>query len=146
LFNPPTPTPAPADPALGPKPPTAQGRSYTASEDTPLTVDTTSGVLSGASDLNNDALTALLVKGPSHGSLDLKLDGSFTYTPAQDFNDADSFDFEVLDGSGGAAVATATITVGVWLGEVGVPRSRGLGCRLQGKAGPPSATFPTRCL
>jgi T5SS/PEP-CTERM-associated repeat protein len=38
-------------------------------------------------------------------------DGSFTYTPAANFNGADSFDYTVSDGNGGSATATVTITV-----------------------------------
>ena len=43
------------------------------------------GVLGNDTDPDGDPLTAVLVTGPSHGSLTLNADGSFTYTPAADF-------------------------------------------------------------
>ena len=39
------------------------------------------------------------MSGPSHGTLALNADGSFTYTPAPDFYGTDSFAYEVNDGS-----------------------------------------------
>jgi hypothetical protein len=96
---------------------------YAAAEDSALTKDTASGVLPG---VTVPPLSAALTRGPFHGSLDLKLDGSFTYTPAQDFNGADSFEFGVSDGSGGAVVATATINVGACRATAGLNQGRQL--------------------
>ena len=44
------------------------------------------GVLKNDSDADGDPLTALLVSGPSHGSLSLNSNGTFTYSPAPDFS------------------------------------------------------------
>jgi VCBS repeat-containing protein len=98
-------------------PPTvADPPSFAAQEDTPLLVDAPRGVLSGTSDPDcNAALAAALVSGPSHGSLNLKGDGSFTYTPDANYNGPDSFTFRVSDGQVASAVATARITVREWL-------------------------------
>ena len=41
----------------------------------------------------------------------LNADGTFTYTPDAGFNGTDTFTYEVLDGNGGSATATATIEV-----------------------------------
>jgi hypothetical protein len=89
---------------------------YNAVEDVPLVKDAAAGVLLGAT---VPPLTVKLTKGPSHGSLDLKLDGSFTCTPAQDFNGADGFEFEVSDGNKGTAIAAAIINVGACVGMPG---------------------------
>jgi hypothetical protein len=70
------------------------------------------GVLAGASDVDLDFLTANVSQAPSHGSLSLAADGSFTYTPAPDFNGADGFELLVSDGFGGSVVGKASITVG----------------------------------
>jgi hypothetical protein len=40
-------------------------------------------VLTNDTDVDGDALSAVLVSGPAHGSLTLNADGSFTYTPSR---------------------------------------------------------------
>src|SRR5688500_11261947 len=57
---------------------------YTTDEDTPLVV-AAAGVLSNDIDPELDALTAALNTGPANGSVELNADGSFTYTPGEDF-------------------------------------------------------------
>ncbi|WP_460882971.1 immunoglobulin-like domain-containing protein, partial [Pseudaeromonas pectinilytica] len=44
-------------------------------------------------------------------SVTLNADGTFTYTPAKDFNGSDSFSVTVSDGKGGTT--TSTVTIGV---------------------------------
>ena len=48
---------------------------YTTAEDTPLTV-AAPGVLANDTDVDGDALTAVLVTGPANGTLTLNADGS----------------------------------------------------------------------
>jgi hypothetical protein len=71
------------------------------------------GVLSNDS---ADAIVAVLVNGPSEGTLDggLASDGSFTYDPNADFSGTDTFTYKANNGAGGpnSNVATVTITVG----------------------------------
>ena len=64
--------------------PTATADTYATNEDTPLTVGAP-GVLANDTDVDGDPLSAVLVSGPSHGTLALQPDGAFTYTPAADF-------------------------------------------------------------
>jgi len=90
--------------------PVAGDDSFTTDEDTPLVVSGT-GVLSNDSDVDGDALSAVLVDGPSHGSLTLNPDGSFTYTPDLNFNGADSFTYRATDGTENGNLATVHITV-----------------------------------
>jgi hypothetical protein len=52
-----------------------------------------------------------VLTGVSNGSLSLDADGGLTYTPAADFAGEDAFTYEVDDGQGETAQATATITV-----------------------------------
>src|SRR5262249_44346882 len=98
------------DPATN-QPPVAGDRFYFAQVDTPLTVDQAQGVLSAASDADDDPLTARLVGEPTHGAVDLAADGSFTYTTEHGFHGIDAFTFRVSDGTDVSDVATATIVV-----------------------------------
>jgi VCBS repeat-containing protein len=91
--------------------PTATDDLYATQEDTALTVDAATGVLANDSDLEGDAMTAILVSGPASGSVTLNPDGSFVYTPTADFNGTDSFTYKVSDGSAESAEATVTINV-----------------------------------
>jgi uncharacterized delta-60 repeat protein len=90
--------------------PVAAGDSYALDEDTTLTVSA-AGVLTNDSDVDGDALSAVLVNGPAHGSLTLNADGSFTYTPQGNYNGPDSFTYKASDGSLQSAAVTVAITV-----------------------------------
>ncbi len=90
--------------------PTAQPDSYTTNEDTPLTVSAP-GVLGNDSDPDSDPLTTVLVALPSHGTLTLNANGSFTYTPAANYNGSDSFTYKASDGTLSSATATVSITI-----------------------------------
>jgi VCBS repeat-containing protein len=63
------------------------------------------------SDVDGDSMTVVLVTGPAHGTVTLDADGSFEYTPNDNFHGTDSFTYTVNDGYGPSAEATATITV-----------------------------------
>jgi VCBS repeat-containing protein len=91
-------------------PPVADDDSYAVDEDHTLTV-AAPGVLLGDEDPDGDPLTAALEADPSHGTLTLNPNGSFTYTPDANFYGTDTFDYQVSDGRGGIDTATVTITV-----------------------------------
>jgi VCBS repeat-containing protein len=90
--------------------PVAAGDAYSTDEDTALNVGTP-GVLGNDSDVDGDALTAVLVAGPSHGTLTLNADGSFIYAPNANFNGSDAFTYKASDGSLESDAATVSITV-----------------------------------
>src|SRR5919107_2304227 len=90
--------------------PSAVGDSYSTAEDTTLNVSTP-GVLSNDSDPDGDTITTQLATGPSNGTLTLDSDGSFSYTPALNYNGTDSLTYKASDGKGGEATATVSITV-----------------------------------
>ena len=69
------------------------------------------GVLGNDSDANSDPITAIEVTGPSHGSLTLNADGSFTYVPTSNYVGADSFTYKAKDASLSSPPATVDITV-----------------------------------
>src|SRR6185437_7247106 len=93
-------------------PPAARDDSYATAEDTPLTVPAP-GVLGNDSDADGDPLSvpAASVTAPAHGTAAVNADGSFTYTPAADFNGTDTFTYHASDGTALSTAATVTITV-----------------------------------
>src|SRR5207244_2763323 len=90
--------------------PVAANDAYSTNEDTALNV-AAAGVLANDSDVDGDALTAVLVGAPAHGSVTLNANGSFTYTPAANYNGRDSFTYKANDGTIDSAAATISITV-----------------------------------
>src|SRR5438094_597516 len=90
--------------------PVAGDDSFTTAEDTALTVGAP-GVLGNDTDVDSATLTAVLVAGPSHGTLTLNANGSFTYTPAANFNGSDNFTYQASDGSLSSNVATVSLTI-----------------------------------
>jgi hypothetical protein len=92
--------------------PAAAPDSYVTDEDTPLEVASGAGVLSNDSDVDGDDLSAVVVVGPAHGSLELGGQGSLSYTPARDFNGTDSFSYRTSDGELVSETVTVTIDVG----------------------------------
>ena len=56
-------------------------------------------------------LTATLGASPSNGTVTLAPNGTFSYTPAPDFNGTDSFTYTASDGTAVSNLATVTIAV-----------------------------------
>ena len=77
-----------------------------------LTVLAATGVLANNTDINGQTITALLVTGPSHGSLKLVSEGSFTYNPNAGFGWIDTFTYRAVD-SGQLQGNLATVTIQV---------------------------------
>jgi VCBS repeat-containing protein len=91
--------------------PAADDDAYTTGEDTPLVVSVATGVLANDEDAEDDDLETVLVVGPEHGELVLNADGSFTYTPDENFHGTDTFTYRADDGNLESEIATVTITV-----------------------------------
>src|SRR5207247_2528279 len=90
--------------------PMAVNDSYTTAENTTLNV-AAPGVLANDSDVDGNTLSAILLSQPTHGSLTLNGNGSFSYTPAADYNGTDSFTYKANDGQADSGIATVTITI-----------------------------------
>src|SRR5206468_2322618 len=90
--------------------PLALNDSYTTAEDTILNV-AAPGVLANDSDADGDSLSAVLVSQPSHGTLTLNGNGSFSYTSAANYNGTDSFTYKANDGQADSGIATVSITI-----------------------------------
>ena len=89
--------------------PAATDDAYAMNEDGWLVV-AAPGVLGNDTDADGDSLTAALVAAPANGTLELNLDGSFTYEPNPGFHGSDSFSYEASDGK---AASEATVTIDI---------------------------------
>ena len=92
-------------------PPVAAADLSGVAEDGTLTVASTEGVLANDTDIEFNALTAILVTGPAHGTLSLSASGAFTYTPDANYNGPDGFTYKASDGLLDSNVATVSLTV-----------------------------------
>ena len=84
---------------------------YATSEDVPLVVAAGTGVLANDSDVDGDSLSAVLITGPAHGTLDLAANGGFIYTPAGNYNGIDGFTYRASDGIASSNLATVNLTI-----------------------------------
>ncbi|GAB1792249.1 tandem-95 repeat protein [Priestia megaterium] len=73
--------------------------------------DTTLNSQVVATDIDGNPLTYALLTGPVNGTVVVNPDGTYTYTPNENYNGVDSFSVVVSDGQGGTAVSTITITI-----------------------------------
>jgi hypothetical protein len=96
--------------------PTAEDDTYTVYKNNVLTVGVP-GVLGNDIDVDLDSMTVTLVSGVSHGTLTLRADGSFVYTPAPDFVGTDKFTYQLVTSQGGNIadpwVDTAEVTINI---------------------------------
>ena len=93
-----------------PDAPIASEDAFATDEDTALAVSPP-GVLGNDSDGDGDAIGAILVTGPAHGTLTLDANGALAYTPDPDFNGDDAFSYRASDGTLSSDPTTARITV-----------------------------------
>lgn len=69
------------------------------------------GLLLNDTDVESDELAAELVTPPSHGSVTVHADGTFTYTPNLGYQGTDSFTYIAKDLVSQSAPATVTLTI-----------------------------------
>jgi large repetitive protein len=85
--------------------PVANDSAETTAEDTPLVAAVSS------SDIDGGAPSYALAAGPSHGTIVFNPNGTYTYSPALNYNGPDSFTFTVSDGAGGSDGGAVSINV-----------------------------------
>jgi VCBS repeat-containing protein len=90
--------------------PIAQNDVYTTTEDVTLSLPTL-GVLDNDSDIDGDALTAVLDTNVTSGTLSLESNGAFIYTPTLNFCGTDGFTYQANDGSADSNIASVTLNV-----------------------------------
>jgi VCBS repeat-containing protein len=91
--------------------PVANNDTYTTNEDTQLSKNPASGVLSNDNDADGDHLTAIKLTDPTHGTLNFSSNGSFTYMPDANYNGTDSFTYYCTDGLLNSNIASVNITI-----------------------------------
>jgi T1SS-143 domain-containing protein len=97
--------PKPEDPNNPNFDPSTGNYSVTTPEDTPV-----NGQVK-ATDKDGDALTYESGEQPLHGTVTVRPDGTWTYTPGPNYNGSDSFTVVIDDGHGGTA--TSTVNIGI---------------------------------
>jgi VCBS repeat-containing protein len=90
--------------------PEARGDEYHAYRNTPLSIEKP-GVLKNDKDVDNQELTAQIVQQAAHGTVVLEANGSFKYTPAENYSGPDSFTYRASDGVAASGVARVSILV-----------------------------------
>src|SRR5205814_4452168 len=75
--------------------------------------DTAEAIVHTGSDMDGDSITFAIATGPANGVISgfNTNTGALIYTPNTNFNGADSFIFQVSDGTTTSAPATVTLTV-----------------------------------
>ncbi|MEN6580476.1 MAG: Ig-like domain-containing protein, partial [Anaerolineaceae bacterium] len=91
--------------------PVAVEDAYSVNEDEILTVVVADGVLANDTDVDGNELTAVLVDDVSNGTLALAEDGSFVYTPAENFFGTDNFTYKASDGTLESEPVTVALTI-----------------------------------
>ncbi|MFN3235325.1 MAG: Ig-like domain-containing protein, partial [Gammaproteobacteria bacterium] len=89
-------------------PPVANPDSGTVAEDSG---SVTINLLANDEDLENDSFSIQSLITPGNGAVSNNNDGTVTYTPNQDFNGVDTFEYTITDTNGGSSTATVTINV-----------------------------------
>jgi VCBS repeat-containing protein len=91
--------------------PVAATDNYSMAKNTTLNVTTAGGVLANDTDADGNNLTALLVVSPTHGTLTLNANGSFSYTPTAGYSGTDNFGYRARDSVTNSATAIVVITI-----------------------------------
>ncbi|MGH9223069.1 MAG: Ig-like domain-containing protein, partial [Acidimicrobiales bacterium] len=90
--------------------PSPRSDMFETEQDTALAVPLP-GLLGNDTDADGDALTAALATGPSHGTVVVQPNGSFTFTPHAGYVGRDSFTYLACDPGGGCSQAPVEVRV-----------------------------------
>ncbi|HEX5221482.1 MAG TPA: Ig-like domain-containing protein, partial [Verrucomicrobiae bacterium] len=84
---------------------------YVTTEGSPIVVSS-GGVLTNDTGISSATLTAIVVANPAHGALSFSNNGTFIYTPEDDFVGLDSFTYETRQGANTLGAAIVNISIG----------------------------------
>lgn len=91
-------------------PPVAENDTYVVNTNL-LIRSASAGVLANDTDVNGDALTAILVSSPTSGTLAMNPDGSFIFIPAPATSGTITFTYQAYDGYALSNLATVTLDI-----------------------------------
>ncbi len=108
----PTPPPAPPTPPTSPnQAPVAEGDGFSVSQNSSLLISEAT-LLANDSDPDGDSLRFIgVTDSPRNGQLVDNQDGTWRYTPAEDYLGPDRFTYRISDGNGGYDTQTVSIAV-----------------------------------
>lgn len=110
---------------------------YVTKRDAALEVSAERGMLANDQDVEQTALTAVLVQPPAQGQFTWQADGSFRYVPAAGFEGVVSFQYRASDGQQQSDPVTVDIMVGappVRINEIMAANATGLKTRVRASA------------
>ncbi|WP_197480153.1 cadherin-like domain-containing protein, partial [Anabaena sp. 4-3] len=90
--------------------PVASNDSITTNENTPIIISAAT-LLANDTDADGDTLSITTITQPTNGSLIDNNNGTYTYTPNQNYSGTDSFTYSISDGQGGNNTATVYLTI-----------------------------------
>ena len=95
-------------------PPVAIDDAYVLNEDVPLSVGAADGLLANDIDIDGDTITASFASSgcsPCNGRVTIQQNGSFLYTPDENFNGSDVFFYRVRDGVADFDIGRVDLTI-----------------------------------
>lgn len=92
-------------------PPTATDDWYSDSTGKTFSIESPGVLINDREPTAGQKLSASLISGTSHGTIGLKQDGSFSYTPVEGWSGTDKFVYASIGGGGASDTATAVIRV-----------------------------------
>ncbi len=93
---------------------------YSTTEDVVLNVDTVNGLFSNDDlPLTDNTITPVVTSGPFGGRVEVRADGSFTYTPRANFNGTDTFTYVARVGGIQTLVTDVGLPNGIALDQAG---------------------------
>jgi hypothetical protein len=90
-------------------PPVANSDTYVLSTLNGNSTPDVGGVLANDSNPYGDPVTVRIITAPTHGTVTLNSDGSFTYTKGSNFVALDRFTYRIIDGSASSNSTTVTV-------------------------------------
>jgi hypothetical protein len=109
-------------------------------EDTAYTISATD-LLQGFSDVDGDKLSVADLTA-TNGSITANADGSYTFTPADNFNGSVNLTYNVVDGNGGTVAASQSFSI---TGSTIHPAERLLPLLWLGRKTPPTSSVRLTC-